>query len=383
VNIHEFQAKALLRAAGIPVPAGRVASNLKEAANAYGELKLRKAVVKAQVHAGGRGKAGGILPVSSRKECQDAARKLLGSTLVTHQTGPHGQPVNHVLVEESLDVARELYFSLSLDRTAGAPVAVASAAGGVEIESQGEKVLREPGNPHDGLEPFQGRKITTGLGLPHELLRPMTDVVLALARFYIARDCSLIELNPLAVCADGRLVAADVKMSFDDNALFRHPDIADLRDPAQEDPREVEAERHGLSYVGLDGDIGCMVNGAGLAMATMDLIRLSGGEPANFLDVGGNATVEKVVAAFELLCRDPRVRAILVNIFGGIVRCDLIAEGIIKAVHEVQLKVPLVVRLEGTKAAEGRELLTQSGLRIVPAEGLAEAARKAVEMAKA
>jgi succinyl-CoA synthetase beta subunit len=381
VHIHEYQAKALLSEAGVIVPSGRVAATPEEAAAAYADLGLRRAVVKAQVHAGGRGKAGGIIPVASSKECLQAARKLLGSTLVTGQTGPRGRPVHRVLVEESLDIARELYFSLSLDRTAGAPVAVASAAGGIEIEGRGEGVLRELGNPHDGLEPFQGRKLAVGLGLPHELLGPMTTLVMALSRRYLTLDCSLIELNPLALRADGRLVAADVKMSFDDNALFRHPDLRDLRDPAQEDPREVEAERHDLSYVGLDGNIGCMVNGAGLAMATLDLIRLSGGEPANFLDVGGNATVEKVVAAFELLCRDPRVRAILVNIFGGIVRCDLIAEGIVRAVHEVKLSVPLVVRLEGTKAAEGRALLKRSGLRIIPAEGLREAAGKAVEMA--
>jgi succinyl-CoA synthetase beta subunit len=385
VYIHEYQAKAMLAGRGVPVPAGRMASSPEAAARAYEEMRLHRAVVKAQIHAGGRGKAGGILTASSRAECESAARRLLGTTLVTAQTGPRGRPVDKVLVQEHIEIKRELYLGLLIDRQRGCPMALGSAQGGTEIESAAETpsaVVRVYGNPYTGLEPFQARDLCAGMGLGHESIRPMTDVVMALARLFIECDCSLTELNPLALCPDGRLLAADVKMTLDDNALFRHPDLCDLRDPAQEDPREVEARRHDLNYVGLDGNIGCMVNGAGLAMATMDLIRLSGGEPANFLDVGGDATVERVVAAFRLLCSDPRVKAILVNIFGGIVRCDLIAQGIVQAVERAGLALPLVVRLEGTKAEEGRALLSASGLKIVSADLLDEAARKAVELAQ-
>jgi len=381
VYIHEYQAKALLSKLGVAVPAGRVAQSPEQAGRAYEELHAAKAVVKAQIHAGGRGKAGGILTVASRAEAETAARRLLGSTLVTHQTGPRGRLVERVLVEESLDVRTEFYLSITLDRNEGRPLLIASARGGMEIEelscTEPAAILRELGDPFTGLAPFQARKLSAALGLDHSLLKPMTATILALGSAFIANDCSLIELNPLALCADGRLVAADVKMSFDDNALSRHPAIADLRDAAQEDPREVEAQRYDLSYVGLQGTVGCMVNGAGLAMATMDLLRLHGGEPANFLDVGGSATAEKVAAAFRLICQDEHVRAILVNIFGGIVRCDLIAEGILTAVRQTDLRVPLVVRLEGTRAKEGREALAASGLRIVSAESLDDAAAKA------
>ncbi len=383
--IHENQAKALLAGRGVPVPAGRVAASPEQAGAAFQELHRAAAVVKAQVHAGGRGKAGGIVPVQSRQEAEAAARRLIGSTLVTQQTGPAGKPVHQVLVEESLDVAAEYYVSISLDRTAGAPLVIASARGGMDIEevsrNKPEAIHRELGDTTLGIAAFQARKLVSGMDLDRALMRPMSSLIVALADAFVACDCSLIELNPLALCADGRLVAADVKMSFDDSALALHPDLANLRDASQEDPREVEAERHDLSYVGLDGNIGCMVNGAGLAMATMDLIRLHGGEPANFLDVGGNATVERVGAAFRLICSDPHVKAILVNIFGGIVRCDLIAEGILAALKQIELAVPLVVRLEGTNAAKGRRMLADSGVDLVPAERLQVAAEKAVELA--
>jgi len=383
--IHEYQAKALLAKRGIAVPAGRVAQSARQAGDAYEALHHERAVVKAQIHAGGRGKAGGILPVASRAEAEDAARHLIGTTLVTAQTGPRGRPVDRVLVEEALSVARECYVGVCLDRTRGCPLAVASARGGVEIESLAHAepgaVLREYGNPFTGLMPFQARKLFARLGLPRELMAPTTKTLLALAGAFVDLDCALVELNPLAACAGGRLVAADVKMAFDDNGLSRHADLADLRDAAQEDPREAEAQRHDLSYVGMQGSVGCMVNGAGLAMATMDLIRLHGGEPANFLDVGGAATAERVAAAFRLICQDHHVRAVLVNIFGGIVRCDLVAEGILEAVKRTALRVPLVVRLEGTNAAEGRAAFAQSGMEIVSAPSLDEAAARAVALA--
>ncbi len=383
--IHEYQAKALLAKRGIAVPAGRLAISAQQAGDAYEALHHDQAVVKAQIHAGGRGKAGGVVRVASRSEAEAAARRLLGTILVTTQTGPRGRPVDKVLVEEALDVARECYVGVSLDRSRGCPLAIASARGGVEIETLAHAepgaVLREWGNPFTGLMPFQARKLFAGLGLPREQLAPLTKVLLALAGMFVDHDCSLIELNPLALCRDGRLVAADVKMTFDDNALIRHPDLADLRDLAQDDPREVEAQRFDLSYVGMDGSVGCMVNGAGLAMATMDLIRLHGGAPANFLDVGGAATAEKVTAAFRILCQDTHVRAILVNIFGGIVHCDLIAEGILEAARRTELRTPLVVRLEGTNAQQGRQALAESGLAIVSATSLDDAAAKAVELA--
>jgi succinyl-CoA synthetase beta subunit len=386
VYIHEYQAKALLGRQGVPVPAGRVAASPEQAAEAFDELHGAEAVVKAQVHAGGRGKAGGIRTVASRSEAEEAARSLLGTTLVTHQTGPRGRPVDRVLVEQTLHIEQELYLSVTLDRERGCPLVVASARGGMDIEelsgTEPEAILQAWGDVHAGVAPFQARTLCAALGLPHELLRPFTKMLLGLGSAFVDLDGSLIELNPLALCADGELVAADVKMSFDDNALSRHPEIADLRDTAQEDPREVEAERHDLSYVGLEGTVGCMVNGAGLAMATMDLIRLHGGEPANFLDVGGAATAERVAAGFRLICRDQRVRAILVNIFGGIVRCDLIADGVLRAVTEAELSVPLVVRLEGNHAAEGRQALAAANLDILPADSLDAAAARAVEVAR-
>jgi len=386
VYVHEYQARSILSSRGVNVPRGEVASTPARAAEAFDRLACGRAVVKAQVHAGGRGKAGGIVLVAGRREAEQAARRLLGSTLVTSQTGPRGRPVEKVLVAEALDIRAEYYLSVSLDRTRACPVLVASSRGGVDIEELGRTepgaIVTEYGNPFTGVEPFQARKVFDALGLDGALMGPMTGLIRTLGAAFIDLDCSLIELNPLARCADGQLAAADVKMSFDDSAIARHPEIADLRDPSQEDPRETEAARHDLSYVGLDGQIGCMVNGAGLAMATMDLLALHGGEPANFLDVGGNATAEKVAAAFRLISRDERVRAILVNIFGGIVRCDLIAEGILTAVREIDLAVPLVVRLEGTRAEEGRAALADSGLRILAADSFDGAARQAVEAAR-
>ena len=386
MNIHEYQAKVLLRVWGVPVPEGRLATSPGQAGDAFDTLQRARAVVKAQIHSGGRGKAGGVIVAASRDEAEAAARRLLGTRLTTKQTGTRGLPVNKVLVEESLDVEKEFYLSVSLDRERGSLLALASARGGMDIEELGgtepEAIVREYGDPAAGLAPFHARKLAAGLDVAPDVAKRLSAIVTTLGTAFVREDCSLIELNPLVQCAGGALVAADVKMSFDDNALGRHPGTADLRDTSQEDAREVEAERHDLSYVGLEGTIGCMVNGAGLAMATMDLIRLHGAEPANFLDVGGAATAEKVSAAFRLICGDERVRAILVNIFGGIVRCDLIAEGILEAAKEVRPGVGLVVRLEGTKADEGRRALSESDLAIVPAHSLEETAIKAAELAK-
>jgi succinyl-CoA synthetase beta subunit len=386
VNIHEYQAKEILASRRVPVPAGRVAVSPEQAGRAFEDLRVERAVVKAQIHAGGRGRAGGVVHVASRTAAEETARRLLGSYLVTPQTGPRGRRVDKVLVQERLDFQTELYLSVTLDRARGVPMVMASARGGVDIETlardEPESIIRECGNPHTGLAPFQARKVFSRLDLPRTVMGPTCEIILRLAKTFVDLDCSLIELNPLALLKDGGLSAIDVKMTFEDNGLLRHRELLDLRDPAQEDPREVQAERHDLSYVGLEGTVGCMVNGAGLAMATMDLIRLKGGEPANFLDVGGNATVEKVVAAFELICQDEHVHAILVNIFGGIVRCDLIAEGIVQAARQTALTVPLVVRLEGTRAAEGRAALAAAGLDLVPADSLEEAAAKIVELAK-
>jgi succinyl-CoA synthetase beta subunit len=385
--IHEYQAKAILAARGVRVPAGHAAASPEAAARAFDQLDAGRAVVKAQVHAGGRGKAGGIVPVETRAEAETAARRLLGTRLVTAQTGPAGRPVRTVLVEEALDIRREFYAAISLDRAAGRPRAVASARGGMDVEALGrtdhDALVTVLGDVARGLTPYQARQVAARLDVDAALMRPLADLLLHLGRTLVECDASLIELNPLALVAGGGLVAADVKMTLDDNALPRHPDLADLRDPDQEDPREAEAARHDLAYVGLGGSVGCMVNGAGLAMATLDLLRLHGGEPANFLDVGGNATAEKVAAALGLIAADGRVRVILVNIFGGIVRCDLIAEGILDALRKVELTVPLVVRLEGNRAAEGRAALAAGDLPITAAASLDDAARLAVEMARA
>ena len=386
MNLHEYQAKAILGEAGVPVPAGRTAASAVEALAAAQALGGDSWVVKAQVHAGGRGKAGGVKKVSGRKELEAAAQSLLGSRLVTHQTGPAGQPVERLLIESPCAVAREFYLACLVDRALERIVLVVSGAGGMDIEeiaakspAQIQKVICDP---IAGLQAYQCREAAYALGLADRQVDTLTRIMLSIYRLFRARDLNLVEINPLAVTADGALLALDAKIQVDDNALYRHKDLEALRDPSQDDPKEVRARAHDLNYIALGGNIGCMVNGAGLAMATMDLIKLHGGMPANFLDVGGGTTAERVAEAFKIILSDEKVRAILVNIFGGIVRCDLIAEGIIKAVREVGVSVPVVVRLEGTNVDKGRALLKESGLKILTADSLTEAAQKVVAAAK-
>ncbi|MHC4547151.1 MAG: ADP-forming succinate--CoA ligase subunit beta [Planctomycetota bacterium] len=382
MNIHEFQAKGLFRAHGIPVPRGVVCRTIEEVRAGYDELGVGTCVVKAQIHAGGRGKAGGVRLARSRAETIEHAQALLGSVLVTHQTGPAGRTVTKLLLEEGLAIDREFYAALAVDRQRGGPVLIASAEGGVEIESVApEKLLKEPVDIHQGLRPFQARAIAYGLGLEDDSAKQAAALLGRLARLFIEQDCALAEINPLVRLEDGYVLALDAKINFDDNALFRHKELQELRDPDEEDPIEARAARFDLSYVNLDGNIGCMVNGAGLAMATMDIIQHHGGQPANFLDVGGAASAERVTEAFKIILEDPTVESILVNIFGGIVKCDLIAEGILDAVKAIDLKVPLAVRLEGTNVERGRQLLKESGLTITTADDMADAARKAVEAA--
>lgn len=386
MNLHEYQAKDLFRTYGIPVPQGRVAATADEAIEAARALGGSVWVVKAQVHAGGRGKAGGVKLARELEAVRSAAQQMLGRRLATHQTGPEGLPVERVYVEVGSEIEREVYLSLTLNRDKGRVAIIASAAGGMEIEEVAaktpEKILTANIDPAAGLQPYQCRKLAFGLGLKGEQVAAFQAIALALYRLYQERDASLVEVNPLIVTREGRLLALDAKVNIDANALFRQKELAGLRDPAQEDPMERRASEHDLNYVSLDGDIACMVNGAGLAMATMDLIKLQGGQPANFLDVGGGATSERVTAAFELILSNPRVRAILVNIFGGIVRCDLIAEGVINAVKNVGVGVPVVVRLEGTNADKAREMLATSGLTIAAASDLTDAARTAVALAR-
>jgi succinyl-CoA synthetase beta subunit len=386
MNLHEYQAKEVFRAYGIPVPAGKVAESAAEAAAAAQAIGGAVWVVKAQVHAGGRGKAGGVKLVRDVAAVSAAATQMLGERLVTPQTGPEGLPVGRVYVEAGSAIARELYLSLTLNREKGRVALIASAAGGMDIEEVAhhtpEKILAVAIHPAAGLQGFQAREIGFGLGLAGAQLAEFQSLVQALYRLYMEKDLSLVEINPLILTKAGSLVALDAKINIDASALFRHPELAALRDASQEDPMERRASEHDLNYVSLDGDIACMVNGAGLAMATMDLIKLHGGAPANFLDVGGGATSERVTAAFELILSNSRVRAVLVNIFGGIVRCDIIAEGVINAVKKVGVKVPVVVRLEGTNAPAARALLAQSGLTLTPAEDLTDAARKVVALAR-
>jgi len=385
MNLHEYQAKDVFRTYGIPVPPGRVAQSPEEAASAAEILGGSSWVVKAQVHAGGRGKAGGVKLVKDLAAVRAAAAAMLGQRLVTKQTGPEGLPVERVYVESASEIERELYLSLTLNRDRGRIAIIASAAGGMDIEEVAEKdpakILSVAIDPAAGLQPYQCRKLAFGLSFAGEQITQFQAIAFALYRLYLGVDASLIEVNPLIVTRAGQLVALDAKINIDANALMRQPQIAALRDPSQEDPMERRASEHDLNYVSLDGDIACMVNGAGLAMATMDLIKLHGGKPANFLDVGGGATSERVTAAFQLILSNPRVRAILVNIFGGIVRCDLIAEGVINAVKNVGVKVPVVVRLEGTNAPLARDMLAKSGLTITAASDLTDAARKAVGLA--
>ncbi|CAI8945372.1 ADP-forming succinate--CoA ligase subunit beta [Methylocaldum szegediense] len=386
MNLHEYQAKQLFSSCGLPVPRGTPAFSEREAAEAATALGGGRWVVKAQVHAGGRGKAGGVKLVDSVDAVAAAAGQLLGSRLVTAQTGAAGLPVNAVLVEEVRPIAQELYLSVLVDRSSARVLFLASSAGGMDIEEVAaqhpEKILSLSVDPTIGLQAYQCREIGFSLGLKGEQVGTLTKIMTGMYRLFMDKDLSQIEINPLVVTEDGALLVLDAKINVDDNALFAHPDLAELRDPSQEDPKESVARQHGLSYVTLDGNIGCMVNGAGLAMATMDVIKLYGGEPANFLDVGGGTTAEKVAEAFKLILSDAKVKAVLVNIFGGIVRCNLIAEGIISAVKEVHVQVPVVVRLEGTNAEEGRRLLDQSGLALITASDLDEAAKKAVEAAR-
>jgi succinyl-CoA synthetase beta subunit len=386
MNLHEYQAKEVFRSYRIPVPPGKVAANAEEAAAAARVLGGNIWVVKAQVHAGGRGKAGGVKLARDIEAVRSAAAQMLGKRLVTQQTTADGLPVSQVYVESGSDIAREIYLSLTLNRERGRIAFIASAAGGMDIEEVAhktpEKILSAVVHPAAGLAGYQARDLAFGLGLAGAQIGEFHSLAAALYRLYIEKDLSLVEINPLIVTKTGALLALDAKVNVDDNALFRHPELAQLRDASQEDPMERRAAEHDLNYVSLDGDIACMVNGAGLAMATMDLIKLHHGQPANFLDVGGGATSERVTAAFELILSNPRVRAVLVNIFGGIVRCDLIAEGVINAVKKVDVKVPVVVRLEGTNADKAREMLAKSGLAITPATDLTDAARKVVALAK-
>ncbi len=385
MNVHEFQAKEILARYGVPVPRGRVASTPEEVRAAAFDIG-GPCVVKAQIHAGGRGKAGGIKLAQTPEEAKDLAQELIGKNLITHQTGPAGRVVKRVLVEQQSDISHEWYLGVALDTSASRPSVMACAEGGVEIEEVAsrnpEKIMREVIDSADGLLPFQGRRLADGLGLPQDKVAPFLSLLQGLVRAFIDCDCMLAEINPLVFTREGQLVALDAKISFDSNALFRHKEIAALRDLDEEDVREVEASKLGLSYISLQGNIGCMVNGAGLAMATMDIIKLCGGEPANFLDVGGGATKEKVGQAFRLILSDQRVRGVLVNIFGGIMRCDVIAEGIVDATKEMKVAVPLVVRLQGTNVEQGRKLLSESNLSVTPADTMAEAAEKIVTLVK-
>ena len=384
MNIHEYQAKQILRRYGVAVPDGRVATTPEEAEAAARDLG-GFCVVKAQIHAGGRGKAGGVRIARSVPQAREAAAALLGKSLVTHQTGPRGKEVWKVLVEQGCDIAREVYLGMVVDRAASCVSVMACAEGGVEIEEVAarspERILRTAVDPAVGFLDFQGRKLAYGLGLPREAVNGAVMFMRALYRAFVESDASLIEINPLVLTGSGDLIALDAKMSFDDNGLFRHPELREMRDLTEEDPKETEASTYDLSYVALSGNIGCMVNGAGLAMATMDIIKHYGGEPANFLDVGGGASVEKVTEAFKILLSDDNVKAVLVNIFGGIMRCDVIATGVVEAARQVNLTLPLVVRLEGTNVELGKQILTDSGLDIIAADGMADAAKKVVEAA--
>ncbi|MCA9733146.1 MAG: ADP-forming succinate--CoA ligase subunit beta [Deferribacteres bacterium] len=382
MNIHEYQAKDILRKFGVVVPEGKVVTAPSEAITAAKELGTSVVVVKAQIHAGGRGKGGGVKLAKSPAEAGKIAGEILGMNLVTHQTGPEGKKVNKVLVEQGLDIARELYVGITLDRTVGRVAIMASTEGGMEIEKVAaetpEKILKEWVNPVAGLRAAQARKLAFGLGLSGDAFKNGVKFIMALYKAYVSTDASLFEINPLVVTKDGRVLALDAKINFDDNALYRHKDYFELRDLDEEEPLEVEASKYDLNYIKLDGNVGCMVNGAGLAMATMDIIKLNGGEPANFLDVGGNASPETVENGFKIILADPNVKAVLINIFGGIVRCDRVAKGIIQAAKNVQINVPLIVRLAGTNAEEAAELLANSDVKMEVATTLKEAAQKAV-----
>ena len=385
MKVHEYQAKQILARYGVPVPRGEVISSPEEARDVAERLSGSTVVIKAQIHAGGRGKAGGVKLARSAAEAEKAAREILGKTLVTHQTGPEGRLVRRVLIEEGLEVAGELYLGLLVDRATGRPVFMASSEGGVEIEvvaaEHPEKILKEFIHPSLGLQPFQARKLAFGLGLGPGLVNEATKFFSNLCRAFEATDASLAEINPFVVTKDGRLLALDAKMNFDDNALFRHPDIRELRDLNEEDPLEVKATNYGLNYIRLKGNVGCMVNGAGLAMATMDIIQYAGGRPANFLDVGGGANEEQVRRGFAIILSDPHVRAVLINIFGGIMRCDIVANGVVAAAKSLEIKIPVVLRLEGTNVELGQKILRESGLNFTVASGMKDAAEKVVALA--
>jgi succinyl-CoA synthetase beta subunit len=385
MKIHEYQAKAILAQHGVPVPRGEVALNAAEAGAIARRLGGDVVVVKAQIHAGGRGKGGGVKLARSVDEAEKLASQMIGMTLVTHQTGPEGRVVSRVLIEEGLKMTRELYLSIVLDRAAGKPVMMASADGGMDIEEVAaktperiHKVYIEPGV---GIVPFEARQLGFAIGLDGAQVNKAVKLMTALYNAFVATDASLVEINPLVVTASGDLLALDAKMNFDDNALYRHQDIRDLRDLGEEDPLEIEASKFSLNYIHLDGNIGCMVNGAGLAMATMDIIKLAGGEPANFLDVGGGANADQIRNAFKILMSDKNVKAVLINIFGGILRCDVLAQGVIAAVRELGVPVPIVIRMEGTNVEEGKRLLKESGMNFTTADSMDEAANKVVQLA--
>lgn len=380
MKIHEYQAKQLLAQVGLAVPEGRVCETVDEAVQAYRDLGTEVSVVKAQIHAGGRGKGGGVSLVRSEDECRAAADAILGMQLVTHQTGPQGQLVRKIWVEQGSAIAKEYYVGVVVDRELQCPVMMASSEGGMDIEevaaSTPEKILKAAYSPEGGLAEGDARRLAEGIGIPGELVESAVEFLQGLARLFCDLDCSLAEINPLVHTEDGKVRALDAKINFDSNGLFRQPELVELRDLHEEDDKEIEASKFDLSYIALDGNIGCMVNGAGLAMATMDVIKLYGGEPANFLDVGGGATTENVTAAFRILLGDDNVKGVLINIFGGIMKCDVIANGVVEAVKQLDLNVPLVVRLEGTNVEQGRKILEESGLPLIAAGDLDDAAKK-------
>lgn len=384
MNIHEYQGKAVLRSYGVSVPNGKVAFTVEEAVEAAKELGTDVCVVKAQIHAGGRGKAGGVKVAKNLDEVRTYAESILGTTLVTHQTGPEGKEVKRLLIEEGCDIKKEYYVGLVLDRATSQVVLMASEEGGTEIEEVAEKtpekIFKEYIDPAVGLQGFQARRIAFNINIPKELVGQAVKFMMGLYRAFIEKDCSIAEINPLVTTGDGKVMALDAKLNFDSNALYRHKDILELRDLDEEDAKEIEASKYDLNYIPLDGNIGCMVNGAGLAMATMDIIKHYYGDPANFLDVGGGATAEKVTEAFKIILSDKNVKGIFVNIFGGIMKCDVIAEGVIEATKQVGLELPLVVRLEGTNVELGKKILNESGLNIVAAESMADGAQKIVSL---
>ncbi|MBA2870790.1 succinyl-CoA synthetase beta subunit [Anoxybacillus calidus] len=384
MNIHEYQGKEILRSYGVAVPNGRVAFTVEEAVEAAKELGSEICVVKAQIHAGGRGKAGGVKVAKSLDEVRTYASELLGKVLVTHQTGPEGKEVKRLLIEEGCDIKKEYYIGLVVDRATSRVVLMGSEEGGTEIEEVAaktpEKIFKEYIDPAVGLQAFQARRMAFNINIPKELVNQAVKFMMGLYQVFVEKDCSIAEINPLVITGDGKVMALDAKLNFDSNALYRHKELLEYRDLDEEDPKEIEASKYDLNYIALDGNIGCMVNGAGLAMATMDIIKYYGGEPANFLDVGGGATAEKVTEAFKIILSDPKVKGIFVNIFGGIMKCDVIATGIVEATKQVGLELPLVVRLEGTNVELGKKILEESGLNITAAESMADGAQKIVEL---